>query len=100
MQGYNMRASHSLLQILAATGEKLAEARREIEVLSKLSHRNCLKLLESSIAPGRTDAGACYTVLMLFPAFEVSKSIGQCQLVVVLGNAVQLGHVASLSVPI
>ena len=64
---------HLLLQILAATGEKLTEARREIEVLSKLSHRSCLKLLDSSISPGRTDAGSCYTVLMLFPAFEVCK---------------------------
>ena len=38
-------------QILAATSDQLAEARREISVMSKVDHDNILPLLASAIVP-------------------------------------------------
>ena len=38
-------------QILAATSDQLAEARREISVMSKVDHDNILPLLASAVVP-------------------------------------------------
>jgi hypothetical protein len=71
-------------KINAASGERLAEARREIATMRALSHPSCLPLLDHAICtpggpgggsgagggsgPGGGGGGAA--VLLLFPAFE------------------------------
>jgi hypothetical protein len=59
-------------QILAATKEKLSDAKREVAVLQSLSHVNCLPLLAHSITPtSSAAAGRGYEVLLVFPAYQV-----------------------------
>lgn len=61
-----------MLQILAATKEKLSEAKCEVEVLQALSHVNCLPLLAHSITQSNSAAaGRAYEVLLVFPAYQV-----------------------------
>jgi hypothetical protein len=62
-----------LVQILAGSSEKLAEAKREIAVLQALSHANCLPLLHHAIntrGPGGGGSRAA-EVLLVFPAYQV-----------------------------
>lgn len=59
-------------KILASSSEKLAEAKREIQVLQALSHVNCLPLLAHAINPSSSAAaGRAYDVLLVFPAYPV-----------------------------
>jgi hypothetical protein len=58
-------------QIIAASGEKLSAARKEIEVLRALSHAHCLHLLDHAISPGSSSSSLAYNVLLVFPAYEV-----------------------------
>jgi hypothetical protein len=63
----------SQLQIIAASGEKLSAARKEIEVLRALSHAHCLPLLEHAINPCNSSSSLAYNVLLVFPAYEVTS---------------------------
>eukprot|EP00775_Hariotina_reticulata_P010618 gene10618-10776_t len=61
----------AIKKILAASGEKLREAKREVEVLKQLSHINCLPLLDHAIHQnGQNNSTLSYTVLLVFPAYQ------------------------------
>jgi hypothetical protein len=64
------------LQIIAASGEKLSAARKEVEVLRALSHVHCLHLLDHAINPCSSSSSLAYNVLLVFPAYEVRCSTG------------------------
>lgn len=77
------------LQIIAASGDKLADAKREIEVLKSLSHPNCLPLLEHAIDNGNSTGSLAYNVLLVFPAYQV---INRCSIVSIRQHNVDIYH--------
>lgn len=60
-----------LLQIIAASGDSLAAAKKEIEVLKSLSHPNCCPLLNHATNLCSHHGSLAYNVLLVFPAYEV-----------------------------
>ena len=66
------QATCCLLQILAASSDQLAEARREISVMSKVDHDNVLPLLASAVVASTREGVPQHTVYMLYPLYEVS----------------------------
>jgi hypothetical protein len=64
------------VQVLAASGERLTEAKREVEVMSRLRHPHCLNLLDSDIVPSKGNAGFGYIAYLLFPAYTVRRPAG------------------------
>ncbi|WIA39603.1 hypothetical protein OEZ86_005687 [Tetradesmus obliquus] len=60
----------AIKKIIAASGEKLSAARKEVEVLRALSHVHCLHLLDHAINPCSSSSSLAYNVLLVFPAYE------------------------------
>ncbi|WIA19338.1 hypothetical protein OEZ85_003970 [Tetradesmus obliquus] len=60
----------AIKKIIAASGEKLSAARKEVEVLRALSHVHCLHLLDHAINPCSSSSSLAYSVLLVFPAYE------------------------------
>ena len=69
----------SCLQVLVATGEQLATARQEVDVMRRLHHPNLLPLLDSAVTHlDEPDNPSQFAIYMLFPLYDVCAPFPCC----------------------
>eukprot|EP00877_Chromochloris_zofingiensis_P009930 jgi/Chrzof1/5190/Cz15g15140.t1 len=61
---------YALKKVIAATGEQLTNAKREIEFMQLFRHPNLLPLLQHAVLPLQSDSGLAYIIYMLTPAYQ------------------------------
>ncbi|KAF6249724.1 kinase-like domain-containing protein [Scenedesmus sp. NREL 46B-D3] len=86
----------AIKKIIAASGEKLSAAKKEVEVLLALAHAHCLHLLDHAIHPSSSSSSLAYNVLLVFPAFEDGTLADELERLAAAGRQLSSHHVLDI----